>query len=504
MKLTFNQKIIYGAILLGLAFPIAAIFIAIIGLNLPFSLNSIVHIHQIMPSNYLIDIAPIILPGVAFLVTRMVNERNKILSDTEHKEKLYKVEKFVNDLGNGNYNINYNQEESDDNVGRVLENLKNNLSTNKTIEKQKNWESDGIANFSDLIRDNKEEIEDLSQKIIQELVKYVGARLGGFYYLDDSKKKPKLKLVGSYAYDFKIKEKQSFDIGEGLVGQCFKDGELILINNIPDEFTYSIESGLGDSSPSVLILVPLIANEIKVGVIEIASFNKIEDYQIDFIKKLSESLAISIQNVKNSSTTKDLLEESQFMSQQLQAQEEELRQNAEELQATQEEIERKLENTEDLLKTEKDKINSIISTSSEGIILVSEKGDLLEYNPAFQTLFGYKKTDLKNISLQKIIGYTQDTIDFLTENSKEHLEKEISDKSGNLIWTKLSINKIEIEGETNYSVFITDITETKHSVAVMEESLTEFQGFMIEQAEIQGKIEEELEQTKKELEELKK
>ena len=504
MKLTFNQKIIYGAIALGILFPIAAFLIALATLDLSFSLKSIAEMHNIMPTNYLIDLAPIILPIVAYYVTKMIGMKGESENELKQKEKFNKVEHFVGELGRGNYDIKSEFTESGDNIGLVLEDLKNSLVSNKTEEERRIWGSNGVAKFSEIVRDNNNGIDELSQKVIQELVKYIDARFGGFYFLDDSRKKHMLKLTGSYAYDFKVKEKQSFEIGESLVGQCFKDGETIILDNIPDEYSYSIESGLGESSPSIIIFVPLIANDISVGVIEIASFQKIEKHKIEFIEKLSESLAVSIQNVKTSSQTKDLLEESQFMSQQLQAQEEELRQNAEELQATQEEIERKLEDTEDLLKTEKEKINSIISTSSEGIIVVSDKGKLLDYNPAFQSLLGYTKTDFKNQKLQEILNLSENTIDFFNQNLEGHVELEIKDKKNTDIWVRLSISKIEIEGEITYSVFVSDISETKHSVAVMEESLTEFQGFMMEQAEIQGGIEEELEAAKKEIVELKK
>jgi len=82
------------------------------------------------------------------------------------------------------------------------------------------------------------------------------------------------------------------------------------------------------------------------GVIEIASFEKLKPYEIEFLRKVSESIAASISNTKTAERTRILLEETRQMSEEMKAQEEELRQNNEELQATQEEMMRKLSEAE--------------------------------------------------------------------------------------------------------------------------------------------------------------
>jgi DNA repair exonuclease SbcCD ATPase subunit len=120
---------------------------------------------------------------------------------------------------------------------------------------------------------------------------------------------------------------------------------------MPCDYTF-ITSGLGDATPTCLLIVPAKYNDRVEAVIEMAGFIRYETHQVAFVEKAGEILASTIVSAKNSEKMHRLLEDSTLQSEQMRAQEEEMRQNLEELMATQEQqqrLERELRENADQL-----------------------------------------------------------------------------------------------------------------------------------------------------------
>ncbi len=135
------------------------------------------------------------------------------------------------------------------------------------------------------------------------------------------------------------------NLGEGLVGNCALEKQTMHLTEIPDNYI-QITSGLGGSEPHSLLLIPMKMEDEVLGVIEIASFNEFEKYQIGFLEQASLSIASSLNMAETNRRTSELLEKTQQQAEEMSAQEEEMRQNMEELQATQEESSRRAEEFE--------------------------------------------------------------------------------------------------------------------------------------------------------------
>jgi PAS domain S-box-containing protein len=259
------------------------------------------------------------------------------------KEKV----KFAEAIGSGSFSEEMKLMSDQDELGLSLLKMKDNLVELASNEKKQNWITQGLAEFVAILRSNNEDVSKLYDRIIESLTKYLKANQGGLFVLtSDEEGKEWFELMGCYAWDRKKYLNMRLDKGEGLVGQAWQEGEYILLKEVPDNFV-RITSGLGESNPRNILIVPLKVNDEIFGAIELASFNFFETHEIEFVQKLSESIASTIATERINTRTKLLLEESQIQTremeaqtEQLHAQEEEMRQNMEEMIATQEEMER--------------------------------------------------------------------------------------------------------------------------------------------------------------------
>ncbi|MFW5793307.1 MAG: cache domain-containing protein [Bacteroidota bacterium] len=255
---------------------------------------------------------------------------------------------FATSIGQGDMDCEVKLLSNEDKLGQALQEMQNHLKKareeeklRKIEEEKRNWINRGLAKFNDILRLNHDNIEKLSFNIIQNLINYLEANQGGIFVLEDSNPQDiYLDLKACYAYDRQKFINKKIKIGEGLVGACYLEKKPIYLTDIPETYT-KIASGLGEENPNSLLIVPLKSNDVINGILEIASFNKFEEYQIEFIEKVAESIASTISNAKIAARTTQLLEQSQHQAEEMKAQEEEMRQNMEELAATQEEMGRK-------------------------------------------------------------------------------------------------------------------------------------------------------------------
>lgn len=262
----------------------------------------------------------------------MITDVNKLNSG------LKSTSNFAVEIGKGHFDKDFTPLSDKDELGNSLVNMRTSLLEVTQNEAKRNWVTEGMAKFADILR--KEQDEFFYDNIVSNLVKYLNANQAGLFVADQKNNKNILVLKSCYAYERKKILEKEIDFGVGLIGQCVLEKETIILTEIPTNYI-QITSGLGDATPGFIIIVPLKLNDQVSGVIEIASFKMFEDYKIEFIEKVAESIASTVIAAKINERTKKLLEESQLQTEQMRAQEEEMRQNMEEMAATQEEMERK-------------------------------------------------------------------------------------------------------------------------------------------------------------------
>jgi len=274
------------------------------------------------------------------------DELSKINKNTNQIiDYLNNIEKLCIDLKNENYEISDELISENDVITNTIKELKIDLKQRKSKEKIqrresdiKQWANAGIAKFIDIVRLNNDNINKLSYAVISNVVKYLNAIQGGMYLLKDNNNF--LELNSCYAYDKQRIIQKEISIDSGLLGRVVKEKKYLYITEIPDNYM-SITSGLGEAPPKFLLICPLIFDNIVLGVIEIASLNNFENYQIEFLEEISESIALTISNLKINQRTELLLRKSQDQSRLVEEQKSEMQKNIQQLQILKDETDKR-------------------------------------------------------------------------------------------------------------------------------------------------------------------
>ena len=317
-----------------------------------FSVVRYINLHIEMPLLWFFDLILIVTFIIIYIFIYGFKEKIKSLEDNYDIEqtKTSNVLHFVEKLKNDEFDVKYDSKDDDDVLKKSLVSLRDSLKENneEQIERrkeddQRNWIAEGLAKFGEILRNNIDNIDELSNQIISNLGLYVDAIQGNFFILNDNDDRDKFyELTSSFAYNRKKFSEKRIELGEGLVGRAAQEKSTIYMDEVPESYV-EITSGLGESNPRSILITPLKMDDVVYGVIELASFNYFPKYQIDFIEKVAEIIASTISSVKISMRTSKLLEDSQEQAERLAQQEEEMRQNVEELQATQEEAAKQAE-----------------------------------------------------------------------------------------------------------------------------------------------------------------
>jgi PAS domain S-box-containing protein len=436
----------------------------------------------------------------------------------EESKRVQTLSQFIEAVSAGNYDIELNAsgEGEVDNLTATLINMRNKLKQNAEDDRKRNWSTSGQAQIGEILRAMTSTSSELYDNIIRFLVKYTKSNQGGLFILNDDNEGDKyLELVACYAFERKKYLQKRITIGDGLVGQCFLEGETIYLLEVPKEYI-SITSGLGGANPDCLLIVPMKVNDKIYGVIELASFNKYEPHEIDLVQKLAESIGSTISNVKVNETTRILLEKTQQQAEEMKSQEEEIRQNMEELEATQEEMRRKqqilereldqsqkqgeiLRAQEKKLTESQDTLQAIVDNIPRAIFWKDKDLRFMGCNIIFATIAGAKspreligKTDFDMAWSAQADAYRKDDMEVMrSRKAKLDIEEVNVNSDGQESWVRTS--KVPIASQNGEVVAILgmfeDITAYKRREAEVAVKLKERDAALKELADLKKMLE---------------
>jgi len=222
---------------------------------------------------------------------------------------------FSLEIGRGNIDAEFKPLSSDDKLGNSLLDMRNSIKKAAEEEEKRRLENErrsraneGFAMFAELVRKGSKDIAELSYDIISNLVDMLGVNQGGIFMVNDEADEPYLELTASVAYGRRKYQEKKIFIGDGLAGACAYEKKKIYVTNVPDNYA-EIRSGLGTANPKTILIVPLVTEDYLVGVIELASLKEIDDFNIEFTEKVTETIAASLFAAKINAKTSQLQSE---------------------------------------------------------------------------------------------------------------------------------------------------------------------------------------------------
>jgi CHASE3 domain sensor protein len=258
---------------------------------------------------------------------------------------LKKATNFIGQVAGGNFAAEWDNQNTFDaelnkeNLAGELVRMRDRMLAIKQQDDMRNWTAEGIAQISEIIRNRQEDVSTLCYHTLVFITKYMKAQQGAVFVLKEEGDDQYLEMVACYAFDRRKHVQKRLEIGQGLIGQTYLEGSSVMLTDVPNGYT-SITSGLGESTPGCVLIVPFKSNEVIEAVVEIAAYRTYQKYEIEFLEKVGEVLSSALSNVRNTEKMKTLLEQFKVQTEQLKSQEEELRQNMEEMEATQESVRR--------------------------------------------------------------------------------------------------------------------------------------------------------------------
>lgn len=265
--------------------------------------------------------------------------------------------------------------------------------TNRLLDKVQvdQWCTEQIASTSIILQETTD-LSVMSRTFVNKLATTFEIQYGAIYILNNEKENKRAVYKRMYSYagsadtDIPYGAVQ-IEAGEGLIGQCAVDREVMFIGDLPEDYI-SINSGLGRTAPRFALIAPVVFENKTLAVVEFASLTKWASYHVELLYELLSALGVSLNSVMTRMEIQKLYQDSQSMNEELQVQSEELQMQSEELQVQTEELQN---HTSELMDLNRELENQKSVAENAAV-------DLEKYTKQLELSSRYKSEFLANMS----------------------------------------------------------------------------------------------------------
>lgn len=164
----------------------------------------------------------------------------------------------------------------------------------------------------------------VGSRFLNELTQATGAVVGAFYYFDGE------RWVRRAAHGLSDDAPETFDVGEGLLGQAATRPQSVRLRQLPEKFFFA-RSATGSGAVHELALIPCHYEDTVLAVVELGFFDPPSERAERLIEQAGESMGVAVAVTRKREIQRTLLKESKMQAEALQSQQEELRVTNEEL-----------------------------------------------------------------------------------------------------------------------------------------------------------------------------
>lgn len=404
-------------------------------------------LHQAHPEFYLLAVIPVLTAiagyfAISFLLRKVDEYKQRIET---HRKTLDNTISFARKIEKGDLGSSYNRVNGEFELAEALENMRAGLLKYNREDMERNLIAGFVGDINKILR-SANEVDHLGDAIIAFLVDRLDHVVQGAFYVvsEEDGKKPVIRLTSTYAYNRKKHLKARFEFAEGLIGQAAIEKDIIHRTEIPDDYVTVTSGILGDKKPRSIIIVPLIANDMVHGVIELAGLQRFSPLHIRILGEISEIVARTINNVMVGEQTRMLLSRSEKMSVELVEQKSQLIQNAKDMEIAQEELKKantKLQEQVREVHNSNKKTHALLENSLEVIFIINSEGVISYVSPSVRSVLGYfpeeiiGKKETENIhplDSNLFIQFIRDIVSFPERNHR--IQYRYFTRDGEILW----------------------------------------------------------------------
>ena len=194
-------------------------------------------------------------------------------------------------------------------------------------QQTESWLQSGQAGLAERMQ-GEQRLESLGENVLTYVARYLDAQVGALHIVEPG---GRFRRFAGYALPQGYDEKPDILLpGDGLAGQAAKENRILTVHDVPTGYL-PVASGLGRANPTHVVITPANDGGVVQAVIELGFFRALLPSDLEFLRRVRETIGIAVRSSRDRSRLEELLEETQRQSEELQTQQEELRVANEEL-----------------------------------------------------------------------------------------------------------------------------------------------------------------------------